>query len=205
MLDRHALGLLKPAVEAAARTLAKRRITADQVTIAGFTCGMMAAVLVAFGWFGLALVLMLIARSLDNIDGTLARLTKVTDRGAFLDIALDFIFYAAFPLGFAIADPAANALAAAALLAAFVGTGTSFLAYAVIAEKRRLKSTAYPMKSIFYLGGLTEGTETILCFAAMCLWPSYFPLLAYGFATLCLFTILTRLWAGWKTFGNVGN
>ena len=205
MLDRHALGLLKPAVEAAARTLAKRRITADQVTIASFACGMVAAALVAFGWFGAALVLMLMGRALDNIDGTLARLTKATDRGAFLDIALDFIFYAAFPLGFAMADPAANALAAAMLLAAFVGTGTSFLAYAVIAEKRELKSTAYPMKSIFYLGGLTEGTETILCFAAMCLWPSYFPLLAYGFAILCLFTILTRLWAGWKTFGNVGN
>ena len=82
MLDRHALGLLKPAVEAAARTLAKRRITADQVTIAGFACGMMAAVLVAFGWFGLALVLMLLGRALDNIDGALARMTQATDRGA---------------------------------------------------------------------------------------------------------------------------
>ena len=62
---------------------------------------------------------LLLNRALDGLDGALARLSRVTDRGAFLDIGLDFVFYAAIPLAFAVSDPAANALAAAVLLAAF--------------------------------------------------------------------------------------
>jgi phosphatidylglycerophosphate synthase len=134
----------------------------------------------------------------DGLDGALARLTTATDRGAFLDISLDFIFYASIPLAFAIADPAANALPAAVLLAAFVGTASSFLAFAVLAALRGLKSVVYPNKGIYYLGGLTEATETLACFALMCLWPAQFALWAYGFAVLCVLTIATRLWAGWQ-------
>ena len=94
----------------------------------------------------------------------------------------------------------ANALAAAVLLAAFIGTASSFLAFATLAAQRGLKSAAYPTKGIYYLGGLTEGTETLTCFVLMCLWPAQFALFAYGFAALCGVTIATRLWAGWRTF-----
>jgi len=103
------------------------------------------------------------------------------------------------PLAFALADPAANALAAAVLLAAFVGTASSFLAFAALAARRGLKSAAYPAKGLYYLGGLTEATETLTCFALMCLWPRHFAVFAYGFAGLCALTIVTRLWAGWRT------
>ena len=138
------------------------------------------------------------ARLCDGLDGAVARLTQPTDRGAFLDIALDFLFYASIPLAFAVADPAANGLPAAVLLAAFVGTGSSFLAFAVLAERRGLHSTAYPSKGLYYLGGLTEATETLVCFALMCLFPQHFALWAYGFAALCALTTVTRLMAGWK-------
>ncbi|HRI18665.1 MAG TPA: CDP-alcohol phosphatidyltransferase family protein, partial [Burkholderiaceae bacterium] len=121
--------------------------------------------------------------------------------GAFLDIALDFIFYASIPLAFALADPAANALPAAVLLAAFIGTASGFLAFAVLAERRQLTSDVYPAKGLYYLGGLTEATETIACFALMCLWPQHFAAWAYGFAVLCLLTIVARLAAGWHAFG----
>ncbi len=84
------------------------------------------------------------------------------------------------------------------LLAAFVGTGSSFLAFAALAAQRGLKSVAYPNKGLYYLGGLTEATETLACFAAMCLWPAWFAPLALGFAALCAVTIATRLWAGWR-------
>jgi hypothetical protein len=47
------------------------------------------------------------------------------------------------------------------------------------------------------LGGLTEATETLACFALMCLWPQHFAVLALGFAALCALTTVTRLWAGW--------
>jgi hypothetical protein len=86
------------------------------------------------------------------------------------------------------------------LLAAFIGTGSSFLAFSLLAERRGLKSEDYPRKGIYYLGGLTEATETLLCFVLMCLWPRHFALWAYGFALLCAVTTATRLLAGWRAF-----
>ena len=201
MLDRLALRLVKPAVDAAAAGLARRGITADQVTLAGFALGMLAAVLVASGHSLLAIIPLLANRALDGVDGALARLSTASERGAFLDISLDFVFYAAIPLAFGIAAPDQNALAAAVLLAAFVVTGTSFLAFAVLAEKRGLRSAIYPTKAFYYLGGLTEGTETIACFLAMCLWPQHFATIAHVYALLCALTSVARLHAGWKAFG----
>jgi phosphatidylglycerophosphate synthase len=200
MLDRFALKLVKPLVENAAERLSTRGVTADQATLAGFGFGMIAAILIAFGFTTLAILPILLNRALDGVDGALARRSRTTERGAFLDISLDFVFYAAIPLAFAAHAPEENALAAAVLLAAFVATGTSFLAFAVMAEKRGLKSTAYPSKSFYYLGGLTEGTETILCFLAMCWWPQHFAVIAIIYAVLCMLTAVTRLVAGWKMF-----
>jgi phosphatidylglycerophosphate synthase len=129
-----------------------------------------------------------------------ARATTPTDRGGFLDITLDFLFYAAIPLAFALADPAANALPAAVLLASFIGTGSSFLAFAIVAAQRGLTSTALPDKSFYFLGGLTEATETLVAFVAMCLWPSWFPQIAYGFAALCALTTALRIVWGYRRF-----
>jgi phosphatidylglycerophosphate synthase len=148
-----------------------------------------------------AILPILANRLLDGVDGALARQVGPTDRGAFLDIALDFLFYSSIPLAFALADPATNALAAAVLIYAFVGTGSTFLAFAVIAAKRGLTSTAYPGKGFYYLGGLTEASETIAAFTAMCLFPAWFPTLAWGFAALCALTTTTRIVTGLKLFG----
>jgi hypothetical protein len=63
-------------------------------------------------------------------------------------------------------------------------------------------SLAYPDKSFYFLGGLTEATETLIFFAAMCWWPAYFATLAYVFAALCGFTVVTRLWLGWRAFSS---
>ena len=202
MIDRFALKLLAPASDAVAKLLAARGLGANGVTLAGFAFGIAAAVLIGFGFTWVAILPLLINRMLDGLDGALARLSKATDRGAFLDTVLDFLFYAAVPLAFALGNPDDNALAAGVLLASFLGTGTSFLAFAVIAEKRGLKSTAYPSKSFYYLGGLTEGGETILCFLAMCIWPEHFAPIATVYAAMCGVTILTRLIAGWRIFGG---
>ena len=200
MLDRVAMQLLRPGLNAAARGLARIGLHADHVTLIGFGIGLAAALSIAFEQFIAGLLLLLVSRLCDGIDGALARLTAPTDRGSFLDITLDFLFYASIPLAFAVARPAVNALPAAVLLAAFIGTATTFLAFATLAAQRGLKSVVYPNKGIYYLGGLTEATETLTCFALMCLWPALFSLFAYGFAALCGLTILMRLWAGWQAF-----
>ncbi len=200
MLDRAATSLISPAIQRLARQLVRIGLSANQLTLTGFAIGMLAAALVAVQWYAPAIVAILASRLCDALDGAMARETRVTDAGGFLDIALDFIFYAAIPLGFAIANPARNALAAATLLAAFVGTMASFLAFAVLAAKRGLNNLAYPDKSFYFLGGLTEATETLAFFVAMCLWPQHFAWLAYGFSAMCVLTTGTRIWWGWKTF-----
>jgi phosphatidylglycerophosphate synthase len=164
--------------------------------------GLAAALAIARQAFVPALLLLLLNRLADGLDGPVARRAGATDRGAFLDITADFIFYASIPLAFAVADPAAHALAAATLLAAFIGTGTSFLAFAVLAQRRGLSSAAYADKGFYYLGGLTEGTETVACFVAMCLWPQHFAPLAYVFAALCGVTLLARLATGWRLLSD---
>ena len=200
MLDRAATALIKPIVTRAARVLVRYRISANQMTLLGFGIGLVAAALVAAGAYLPAAAAILLSRLCDVLDGAIARETTITDAGGFLDIALDFLFYAAIPLAFALSDPARNALPGAALLAAFVGTMSSFLAFAVMAAKRNLSNLAYPGKSFYFLGGLTEATETLLFFIAMCLWPRFFPALAYGFAALCALTTATRIWWGWRSF-----
>jgi phosphatidylglycerophosphate synthase len=200
MLDRYAIRLLRPGLTGAARGLARLGVHADQVTLAGFAIGVAAALAIAAQHFALGLALLLASRLCDGLDGALARLSAPTDRGGFLDITLDFLCYASIPLAFAFADPGANALSAAVLLTAFIGTATTFLAFATLAAQRGLKSAAYPSKGFYYLGGLTEASETLICFALMCVFPAWFALLALGFAALCALTIVARLWAGWKAF-----
>lgn len=202
MLDRPAIALLRPLLDAAAARLARAGVGADTITVVGCALGLLGALAIASGAPRAGLVLILLSRVADGLDGAVARLTTPTDRGAFLDVVLDFVFYASVPLAFAVADPASNALPAAVLLAAFIGTGSSFLAFAALAAKRGLANAAYPDKGFYYLGGLTEATETIVCFAAMCLLPAAFPLLAGVFAAFCGVTLLARIAAGWRLLGG---
>lgn len=200
MLDRAAATLIKPAIDRLARVLAENGLGANQMTVLGFGIGIGAAMLIANGYFIAAAATILLSRLCDGLDGAIARRTHATDAGGFLDIALDFVFYASIPLAFALADPARNALAAALLLAAFCGTMSSFLAFAVIAAKRKMDDLAWPDKSFYFLGGLTEATETLACFLAMCVWPQHFPILACVYAAMCAVTTATRIWWGWRAF-----
>ena len=203
MFDRHTTALIRPVLGGLARRLVRLGIGADALSFAGLAVGWSAALAIGLQAYGLGAVLVVLSRLLDGLDGAVARATSPTDRGGFLDISLDFLYYPSIPLAFAIADPPANALAAAVLLAAFVGTGTCFLAFATIAAKRSMTSVEYPNKSFYFLGGLTEATETLAFFIAMCLWPQHFAVLAYVFAAMCGVTIVTRIYWGWKAFAPV--
>jgi phosphatidylglycerophosphate synthase len=200
MLDRFAIALLRPPINATARVLARAGVGAHGITVLGFAIGLCAALAIALDAYQSGAALILLSRLCDALDGAVARQTQATDAGGFLDIALDFLFYASLPLAFAIADPADRALPAAVLLTAFMGTSSSFLAFATLAAKRGMASADFPDKSIYFLGGLTEATETLAVFLAMCLWPQHFALLAYGFAFLCAITTACRICWGWRAF-----
>lgn len=202
MIDAAILPLQRRALEPPAAWLAARGASADAITLAGFALGLAAVGALALGAFGPALVLIVLNRLCDGLDGAVARLTGPTRRGAFLDIALDFVFYALVPLGFALHAPETNALPAAALIAAFVGTGSSFLAFAAVAAEAGLTTPRYPTKGIYYLGGLTEGFETIAAFVLMCLFPDAFPAIALAFAAACAISTLLRWRQGWIAFAS---
>ncbi|WP_294641665.1 CDP-alcohol phosphatidyltransferase family protein [uncultured Aureimonas sp.] len=196
MFDHRIIPLQNRVLVPMARVLAKRGVRADALSWTGFGFGVVAFALIWANWYLAGLLAIAANRLVDGLDGSVARATRPTDRGAFLDIVLDFAFYTLVPLAFALADPAANALAAAVLIASFVGTGTSFLAFSLIAERRGLRSAKFPAKGIYYVGALAEGAETIAVFVAMCLVPTYFPAIAYGYAALCAITTALRLRLG---------
>src|SRR5262249_52129136 len=128
MIDSRARQFIDPVLTRAGQSLAAYGVGADMITIGGCVLGLAGSVAISLGQFGLALVLLMANRIADGLDGAVARATRRTDRGAFLDITLDFFIYAAVPLAFAVWNEAANALPAAFLLASFVANGSSFLA-----------------------------------------------------------------------------
>lgn len=199
MFDPKMLPVTRKALDIPARLLVRAGISADQVTIAGFFIGLLAVPLLAFQYYELALVAILVNRVSDGLDGAVARRTQLTDAGGYIDIVLDFIFYSAVVFGFLLAVPEQNAIAAGVLLVTFMGTGATFLAFASVAGKRGIENPDYPNKSLHYMGGLTEGFETIMAFVAFCLWPQHFSVLAYVFATACWVTAITRIVAGYRT------
>lgn len=198
MIDASIRLLIDPLLARAGRPLAAIGISADAVTIVGCLLGLTAAVAASFGQFYIALALLIANRIADGLDGAVARATQRTDRGAFLDIVLDFFVYATVPLGFAAWNPDSNALPAAFLLASFVANGSAFLAFSIMAERRGMVTTRHGQKSIYYLAGIAEGFETICFMVAFCIFPSAFPILALAFATLCWISAVGRLVLGWK-------
>lgn len=200
MFDAALRPIIDPPLNYLGARLAKAGISANMVTVAGFVIGMVAVPALAFGYSLIALAAIGINRLADGLDGAVARHSRPTDAGGYLDIVLDFIFYSAVPFGFALMAPETHALAAAFLILSFVGTGSSFLAYAIVAAKRGLSTDIRGRKSFYYLGGLTEGAETIFFLMLICLLPDLFPTLAWIFGGLCWVTTVTRIWAGWGTF-----
>ncbi|MEL7217091.1 MAG: CDP-alcohol phosphatidyltransferase family protein [Pseudomonadota bacterium] len=191
MLDAKLRPLIDPPLNRAGQALARLGITANILTFAGLALGLGGAVAIAFAevWIGLALIIA--NRLLDGLYGAVARVNGPTPLGGYFDIVADFAFYVSVPLGFGILATQ-NTLPALVLVASFVLTGVSFLAFAVIAAERGDKTSAHGKKSFFYSTGIAEGAETIAVFIAMCLFPAWFGVIAYAYAGLCVLTVFQR-------------
>jgi phosphatidylglycerophosphate synthase len=183
------------------RWLAARGVSANAVTLTGLGLGLISAGMIWAGWSGPAAALVLLASRLaDGLDGAVARARGKTDFGGYLDIVCDFAFYGAVPLAFVLLDPGANGVAGAFLLFSFYVNAATFLGYAILAEKHGLESRSRGEKSLYFTAGLMEGTETILAFVALALWPGLFPSLAWVFGVLCLVTAGARVILAARTF-----
>lgn len=200
MLDRHLRPLLDPPLNLIGGQIARSGLTANMVTLIGLAFGLAGAGAIVAGYFLLAVALILASRFADGLDGAVARAQGVTDFGGYLDITCDFIFYAAIPLAFVLHNPASNGVAGAVLLTSFYINGASFLGYAILAEKKQMRSDLHGVKSLYFTGGLLEGTETIAFFIAICVWSGWFVPMAYVFATLCCVTAGARVLLAARVF-----
>lgn len=200
MFDARLRPLIDPLLEEQGRRLARLRISANQVTLAGLALGLGSAALIATGRPGLALIPLLLSRLADGLDGSVARATRPTSFGGYLDITCDFFFYGAVPMAFVWLDPATNGAAGAFLLLAFYVNGTTFLGFAVLAERYRLKTGGHGVKTLYFTSGLLEGAETIAFLVAICLFPAWFSPMAWVFGALCFATALSRVFLAVRVF-----
>lgn len=208
MFDARIRRLIDPPLDSAGRRLARAGIGPHSITLTGLAIGLLAAGAIAAGEPLWALVPLLLSRVLDGLDGAVARAAAAegtggpSDFGGFLDIVCDFIFYGAVPLAFVLSDPATNGAAGAFLLASFYANGAAFLAFAVLAEKRKLETTAQGVKTLYYVGGILEGAETIALFVVLCILPGLFPPLAWAFGALCFVSAGVRIVLASKVFAS---
>ena len=202
MLDGWMRRRIDPSLDRIGRSLAPTGISANALTLLGLGAGLGSALMIVLRLDGAALHLFILNRLFDGLDGAIARATRRTDRGGFLDIVSDFAVYGAVPLAFALREPAGFAVPAACLLFAFYVNGASFLAFAAVAAKRGMAGSSRGVKSIYFTAGLMEGTETILFFIGMILAPAWFPTLAYAFAGLTLVGALARVMLAWAAFND---
>lgn len=191
MLDAPFRARLAPALDGTARRLAASGLRAGTITAAGLVVGVGACVAAAFAAWPLALALWLANRVLDGLDGPVARVRGGgTDLGGMLDFLADYVVYAGFVVGVAIAVPDAR-VACTALLATYLLNIVALLSFASLVEKRRL---AYgDERSLRFTPGLTEGTETIVAYAAFCVFPGDADVVAWVFAGMVLFTVGQRV------------
>ena len=202
MLDGYVRPWIDPPLNRLAAGIARRGISANAVTIAGFGVGLAAMAAITWQQYTAGLVLIALNRLMDGLDGAVARQTRTTDLGGFLDIVVDFIFYSGVVFAFALAEPE-RALAAAFLIFSYIGTGSSFLAYAIVAAKRGVNTEQQGKKAFYYMKGITEGTETILAMVLMCLLPGLFTEIAIAFGCLCWLTTAGRVGQGFRDFRSL--
>ncbi|MCH9608609.1 MAG: hypothetical protein S4CHLAM45_11870 [Chlamydiales bacterium] len=148
--------------------------------VTAFSClfGLLAALTIFSPLFSISLLLL--SGYLDTLDGTIARLHgKTSPLGAVSDIVSDRIVEVAIILALFFIDPT-RALETLLMLASCLLCITSFLVVRLYTEELS--------------GGLIERAEAFLFFTLMILFPSFFPLLAWIFSSLVLFTAGKRFY-----------
>lgn len=190
MLDTRMRAVIGPGLDRAGARLAGRGISPTALTAVGWAAGLAACVAAASSQWAPALVLWLANRLLDGLDGATARATEPTERGGFLDVMADFTVYSGFVVGVAVAVPSAR-LACVALLAAYYASGTAFLALSSLLERRRHRLG--DERSLRFVGGLAEGTETIVVYVLFTVLPQHAATIAWAFAAAVAVTAVQRV------------
>ncbi len=199
MLDAFIRPIIDPPLDKFGAIVSRAGVSPNVITIIGFCVGLGAILLIALEAYGYGLAFVILNRLFDGLDGGVARHNGVSDIGGYLDIVCDFIVYSGVAFAFAVAMPE-TAPWVAFLIFSYVGATSSFLAYAILAERHGLKTSKRGQKSIYYLGGICEGTETIAVMVIMCLRPDWVVPVAFTYGIMCWLTCLGRSMQAWRDF-----
>lgn len=203
MLDPWVRRATGPVLDRAGAALAGHGVAPLALTGAGFAAGVGAAVAAGTGHWTSALVLWLVNRVADGLDGPAARHRGSTELGGFADIVADFTVYAGFVVGIAVAVPDAR-LACVVLLTTYYVSGTAFLALSSILERqgRSADGLFQDGRSLRFVTGLAEGTETVLAYVVFCLFPGQLVWLVWAFTVAVGLTAIQRVTLGIRLLRN---
>jgi phosphatidylglycerophosphate synthase len=203
MFDRSIQRLIQKPLSFLGKILLKT-LQPNQITFIGFFFGILMCFLIFIHSYFLAILFLFLNRLCDGLDGVMARQTSPSPLGAYLDIILDFIIYAAFVLVFSLENEI-NLLTGVFLLFTYICTGTTFLTQAIIqpqldySQQQDNVEDEIP-KSFIYASGLIEGTETIFFMFLCLIMPKAFPILGFLFSVLCLITAIARVIIFYKKY-----
>ena len=201
MLDARARRALDPALGRAASWLDRPGVTPDRLTALALVLGLASAGAAASQLWWPALVLWLVSRVLDGLDGALARRRPVRDAGAggYLDVVGDFAVYGATVVGVAVGATQGEGAAwwpFLLVLLAYYVNGTAFLAFSSLAERSgRQRDDG---RSLSFLGGLAEGTETVVVHSLWLVLPGQADVIAVVWAAVVGLGAVQRTWAGYR-------
>ncbi|MET3769071.1 phosphatidylglycerophosphate synthase [Marisediminicola sp. UYEF4] len=211
MLDSRVRRLIDTPLTSVASAIDRPWISPDRLTVAGLVLGLASALAAALTLWWLALVLWLVSRILDGLDGSLARLRRsregaaaggAGEAGGFLDIVCDFVVYGATVFGVAVGASAAFDAPwwpFALVLLAYYVNGTAFLAFSSIAERtgRRIDDG----RSLSFLGRIAEGTETIVVHSVWLMVPFIAWQIAAVWAVFVAASAAQRIIVGYRSLG----
>lgn len=196
MLDEKLRQGAKPFYRPLAIGLARRGVTGNALTGVSLGIGLLCLVAIALGLNALGLVLWLVNRLLDGLDGEVARLRgETTEFGAFVDIVADFLMYGGFLVALAIQHPDTR-LSLAVLFFAYYLNGSIFLALSGMLQRIGIERETE--RGLHFRRSLTEGFETIIAGVLFLTFPHHVSLVAWIFAAMVFVSSAQRLWDGWR-------
>lgn len=194
--------LLRPVKDAMLTPVAARlrQVSPNAITVVSSLTGLAAAALLLLPSYALALVVWVISRLLDGLDGAVARASgRSSDFGGYIDIVGDFVVYAAVPIGLVIGRGGGRGelIALCVLLASFYVNAASWMYLSAILEKRRAGAAVRgDMTSVAMPDALIGGTETLVLFSLMFVVPHHAAALFAGMSLLVVISTVQRVtWA----------
>lgn len=201
MLDEELRRGVKPFYKPLTSALARRGATGNVLTGMGLGIGALCLATIALGLNVLGLVLWLLNRLLDGLDGEVARLRDETSElGTFFDIAADFFMYGGFLVALAVQHPDSR-LALIVLFFAYYLNGSVFLALSGILN--RAGAERLTERGLHFRRSLTEGFETIVAGVLFLTFTGHISLIAWVFAVMVFVSSVQRLYDGWRLLKQI--